>query len=86
MTTFYAELRVYRNPDHHYWTPSIKLDAPDLVGAVIILKAWASGLRATGAIDTVIIEGVSSSKSRGSIYQSLDEAADTLVDFLAHRT
>lgn len=85
MTIFFADLRVYRNPDHHYWTPSVSLDAPDLVGAVIILKAWGSGLRATGVIDTVIIEGVSSNKSRGSIYQSLDEAAAALVDFLSGR-
>lgn len=75
MTTIYADVRVYRFPDHNYWTLSIEVPAVDLAGAVLMLNAWSAGLHIESQLDTVHIESLTTSKRRGVEYHTLREAA-----------
>lgn len=82
MTTFYADLRVYRLPDHHYATLSVEVPARSIEDTVAVLQAWAAGLSVESRVDHQLTESISASKRRGTEYRTLREAAKELKNLL----
>lgn len=78
MTTFYCDLRVYRNSDQHYRIVSIEVPAPDLVQAVQSVLSFKAGLAVHPNYETSSEESIYSIKRRGVDYQTMREAAKFL--------
>ena len=78
MTTFFCDLRVYRNSDQHYSTVSIEVPAPDLVTAVNIVLAFKAGLAVHPNFEMASEESIYGVKRRGPTYLTMREAAKQL--------
>lgn len=76
--SFFADVRVYRRPDHHYEIVNVEVPAPDLPTALSVLQAWIAGLASNPAFDTAFEESLYATKRRGSEYMTLREAAQRL--------
>lgn len=81
MTTFFAELRVYRFPDHHFDTIALELPAASIEEAVAALNFFFAGLKANERFDHAVTESIGKSKRRGEIYITPAEAATRLASF-----
>lgn len=82
MTLFYADLRIYRQPDLHYLTVSVEVPAADMAAALALLQAWNAGLAVHSRIDTLNEESIYSSRRRNVEYLTFREAAIRLRPFL----
>ncbi len=78
MTTFFADLRVYRNSDQHYSTISVEVPAPDLVTAVQQLLAFKSGLAVHPNFEMAMEESLYGARRRTATYLTMREAAKQL--------
>lgn len=83
MTLFFAEIRAYRLPNHHYVTLGVEVPAPDLAASVQVLAAWKAGLAANEFYDSSMEESISASRRRGVKYLTLKEAAIKLGLFFS---
>ncbi len=75
MTTFFADLRIYRQSDQHYNTYSVEVPAPDLVTAVQQLLAFKAGLAVHPNFETASEESLYGTKRRGVTYLTMRETA-----------
>ncbi len=75
MTVFFADVRIYRLPDHHFETLSVEVPADDLQMAARILQAWQAGLRVHPAFDAGMEESLYSTRRRGATYHTLREGS-----------
>lgn len=75
MTTFFADVRVYRLPDHHYAIVSVEFGADSLVDGVRVLQAWQAGLRVHPNFDSGMEESIYGTKRRNVDYYTLREAS-----------
>lgn len=81
MATFFAELRVYRHPDHHFDTIALEIPAATIEEAVGSLNCYFAGLRANSNFDHAVTESVGKAKRRGETYLTMAEAAKRLSSF-----
>ena len=80
MTTFYADVRIYKA--HRLSTDdnliAVEIPGPDIHAALAQLMAWKAGLAANPRFDTAMEESISAAKRRGVTYMTLREAASHL--------
>lgn len=75
MTTFFADVRIYKSPKHEPEILSVEVPALDMQAAVHMLMAWKAGLSVHPRFDTAMEESLQATKLRGRNYLTLREAS-----------